>query len=41
VGDTMDVSLTFSRASRISFSVPVLTYTDVVRLLEETGGHEP
>jgi copper(I)-binding protein len=41
VGDTIDVALTFYRASRISISVPVLTYTDVVRLLEKTGGHEP
>lgn len=40
VGDTIAVALTFARTGRIDFRVPVLTYTDVVRNLERTGGHE-
>lgn len=40
VGDTMTVVLTFARAGAIEFDVPVLTYTDVVRLLERPGGSQ-
>ena len=40
VGDTIAVVLTFSRAGVIEFHAPVLTYTDVVRLLENPGGNE-
>ncbi len=40
-GDTIEVAVTFSRAGRIGFSVPVLSYTEVVRLLQATGAHEP
>lgn len=41
VGDTITVTLTFARTSRIDFPVPILTYTDVVQRLEMTGDHEP
>ena len=40
VGDTVDVILTFTRSGTIEFSAPVLTYTEVVRLLGEPGGTE-
>lgn len=40
VGDTMRVVLTFARAGAIEFDVPVLSYTDVVRLLERPGGSQ-
>jgi copper(I)-binding protein len=40
VGDTIAVALSFARTGRIDFSVPVLTYTDVVRHLEHAGGNE-
>ena len=34
VGDTLSVTLQFSRTPSVTFSVPVLTYTDVVTRLE-------
>lgn len=37
VGDTIQVVLTFSRAGRIGFAVPVLAYSEVVRLLGSMG----
>jgi hypothetical protein len=40
VGDTLDVVLSFSRTGRIELQVPVLTYTEVARLLQGPGDHE-
>ena len=40
VGDTIRVELVFSRAGTIEFNVPVLRYSDVVRLLGDSGGNE-
>ena len=40
VGDTLDVALTFSHTGRIELRVPVLTYTEVARLLEGPGDHD-
>ena len=40
VGDTLSVTVTFSGAGRVELKVPVLTYSDVARLLEEPGEHE-
>jgi len=33
-GDTVDVTLTFALAGEVTFGAPVLTYTEVVELLE-------
>jgi copper(I)-binding protein len=38
VGDTLAVVLSFARRGTIEFAAPVLTYTEVVRLLGEPGG---
>ncbi len=40
VGDTLAVALTFTRSGTVNFTAPVLTYTEVVRLLGEHGGGE-
>jgi len=40
VGDTLDVVLTFSHTGRVELQVPVLTYTEVARLLEGPGDRE-
>ncbi len=40
VGDTLDVFLTFSHTGRVELRVPVLTYTEVARLLEPSGEHQ-
>ena len=33
-GDTISVTLSFTRAGEVGFQAPVLTYTEVVELLE-------
>ena len=40
VGDTLAVVLTFTRSGAIEISAPVLTYTEVVRLLGDPGSSE-
>jgi copper(I)-binding protein len=40
VGDTLSVTITFSGAGRVDLRVPVLTYSDVARLLEGPGEQE-
>ena len=40
VGDTLAVVLDFARQGSVEFAVPVLTYSEVVRLLGEHGGAE-
>ncbi|UCD24401.1 MAG: copper chaperone PCu(A)C [Gemmatimonadota bacterium] len=37
VGDTLDVIVTFARAGQVELRVPILTYSDVARLLEDPG----